>query len=144
VGAGRKPGKELRAVPHHFFTLSPDETVIVISISGDRTEAEAEAAIRDFLKFYADHPIERVLFDTVKAHAASYTMADLVDHARMMGRLIKPCKVAILARSMDCPFGRIWRKGLASSGHDAYIFDHLGEAEAWLKNEEDEDAVYVY
>lgn len=130
-------------MPRHFFTLSPDGALLVISIGGDRNAREAELAIKAFLKFYADHPVRKVVFDLANAHT-DISAPELVAEAQKMGRLIEPCQVAIVGRRLDCPFARLWRRGLEATGHEAMVFDHAGEAEAWLRSSDAADTVYVY
>lgn len=130
-------------MPRHFYTLSPDKQVIVVAISGERSGPDVDAALNGFRAFYADNPTGRILFDLSGANV-HMAPPDLVGDTERIGKLFPTARVAILSPHLESTFARIWRRGLKSAGHDAQVFDHSGEADAWLRSGEDDETVYIY
>ena len=125
------------------ITLSPDGDFIIVSIAGRRTPETARASNAAFLEFYRANPKDKVLFDTVGAYAGDF-VGRVIDWAMDVCQQIPPGRVAVLAKDYDCAFARMWRRALQATGHEVELFDHAGQAEAWLTTPADANLLYVH
>lgn len=127
----------------HLITLGPDESYVIIALAGLRTADNAGSAIGEFLRFYRAHTTGRVLFDLTQSQSA-LPPETLISVAMQVGRAVSPARVAILTADLDAEQGRLWRRGLDATGHDAMVFDHAGEADAWLRSPAGAERVYIF
>ncbi|GGB66821.1 hypothetical protein [Glycocaulis alkaliphilus] len=124
------------------LSLSPDRSIVIVAVAGARDRAAFAEGTASFLNFFLSQPARKVLFDASGAHAALES-GIAIELAEACCRQMPACRVAIVAREMDCAFSRIWRRALSITGHEAYLFEDVGAAEAWLRSEADEDTLYV-
>ncbi len=124
------------------ITLSPDGRVAIVAVGGERTRQTAEVGNAAFLKFYADHPTDLVLFDTSSAYSDA-PAEEVVEWAMDICTRLPRLRVAILARHLDCHYARMWRRGLAAAGHEATVFEHAGQAVAWLGSPVEGETLYI-
>lgn len=124
------------------ISLSPDRSIVIVAVSGARDSAAFAGGIAKFLEFFLAQPARKVMFDATSAYAALESVT-AIELAEACGRQLPACRVAIVAREMDCTFSRVWRRALTATGHEAYLFESVAEAEAWLRSEADEDTLYV-
>lgn len=125
------------------ITLSPDGDFVIVSVVGRRTPETAKAANKAFLEFYRDNRTDRILFDTVGAYAGDFA-GRVLDWAMDVCQEMPTARVAVLAKDYDCAFARMWRRALQVTGHEVELFDHAGQAEAWLTTPADADLLYVH
>ncbi|GGH05624.1 MAG TPA: hypothetical protein DF715_08820 [Oceanicaulis sp.] len=126
----------------HHISLSPDRSIVIVAVSGARDTSTYAQGTPDFLMRYLAQPARKVLFDARLARAAMES-GTAIELAEACGQEMPASRVAIVAREMDCAYARIWRRALASTGHEVFVFEHVGAAEAWLRSEADEDTLYV-
>jgi len=126
----------------HHISLSPDRSIVIVAVSGARNTSTYAQGTPDFLEFYLGQPARKVLFDATIAYAAMESCSAIV-LAEACGRQMPASRVAIVARELDCAYARVWRRGLSATGHDAFVFENVAEAEAWLGSEADADTLYV-
>jgi hypothetical protein len=121
---------------------SPRDGLIVVQVSGERDEHQAEAAREAYLAAQQAHPASQVLFDVTRAVFEGHA-EDLYARAIRAGKGMARCKVAILAQSLDCTYARFWRRGLMETGHETAVFICEREADAWLASEVDADTLFL-
>jgi tRNA(Ile)-lysidine synthase TilS/MesJ len=124
------------------ISLSPDRSIVIVAVSGARDSYTYAHGSIEFLTFYLGQPARKILFDAAGAYAAIES-AKGIELAEECGKRMPQSRIAIVAREMDCAYARIWRRALSATGHEAYIFKNVAEAEAWLRTEADEDTLYV-
>lgn len=129
-------------MPEHVVSLSSDRDMITVAVQGSRTAEAASEAIGEIIAFRASSGAERILFDTVSAQLPVPPEA-LMARALDCGERLKTSKVAILAEDEDCTYARLWRKGLADTGHEAIVFTDREAAESWLLTRVEADALYL-
>lgn len=126
----------------HHISLSPDRSIVIVAVSGARDRSTYAQGTSDFLQFFLGQPARKILFDATIAYAALES-GKAIELAEACGQEMPPSRVAIVARAMDCAYARIWRRALSATGHEAFVFTSVAEAEAWLRTEADEDTLYV-
>lgn len=126
----------------HHVAISPRKDCLIISVAGERSDEAARASNADAIEARRTSGIDRVLFDTCSA-ILPVKPAALVARALDLGAKLPRSRVAILANAEDDTYARLWRKGLAETGHDAIVFTQICAAEAWLHTSEDAEAVYL-
>lgn len=124
------------------LSLSPDRSIVIVAVAGPRDSSTYAQGSANFLKFFLAQPARKILFDASCAYAALES-ATAIDLAEACARQMPASRIAIVAREMDCALARIWRRALTATGHEAYLFESVAEAEAWLRTEADEDTLYV-
>jgi len=124
------------------ISLSPDRSIVIVAVSGARDTSTYARGTVDFLTFYLGQPARKIVFDAVGAYAAIES-AKGIEMAEECGKRMPASRVAIVAREMDCAYARIWRRALSATGHEAYLFGSVAQAEAWLRTEADDDTLYV-
>lgn len=126
----------------HHISLSPDRSIVIIAVAGARDDVTFANSTPEFLKFYLGQPSRKILFDVVKAYAGLESVT-AIELAESCGRQMPPSRIAITARELDCAYARIWRRALSATGHEAFVFESVAEAEAWLRSDADEQTLYV-
>lgn len=122
--------------------LSLVDGVLMMVLGGVRDRAVAEAGYAAFRERFDAAGVRRVLFDTRLARTAC-PPEELMERARRFGAATPACRVAILASDLDQEFARLYRRGLADTGHEVQVFVSLAEARAWLASPTDSDALYL-
>jgi hypothetical protein len=126
----------------HLVTLSPCGNLIIVAVAGVRDDAAARASTAEVLALRDTSRVDRIVFDAreglmpIKPEAL---MARAIDS----GRRLAPSRIAILSNELDDTYARLWRKGLAETGHDSMVFTDAAAAEAWVLTEADAPMVYV-
>lgn len=122
--------------------LSLVDGVLVMVLGGLRDRRDAETGYGAFRERFDAAGVRRVLFDARLARTACAPQ-ELMGRARRFGAATPACRVAILARTLDQDFARLYRRGLVDTGHEVQIFTDPAEARAWLATMADADAVYL-
>jgi hypothetical protein len=122
--------------------ISLVDGVLVMVLGGLRDRGAAEAGYAAFRERFDAAGVRCVLFDTRLAQNATRP-EELVQRARDFGAATPPCRVAILACSLDQEFARLYRRGLIDSGHDVQIFTAVDQARAWLAAPVESDRLYL-
>lgn len=126
----------------HHVTLSPDGRFIIVAVSGVRDGAAARVATTEVIAVRAKTGVDRILFDT-RDGILLVKPDELVARAIECGRELAMSRIALLSETLDDTYARLWRKGLAETGHQAIVFTDVSAAEAWLLTEADAPMVYL-
>lgn len=129
-------------MPGHIVNLSAERDLITVAVQGPRTADAAHDAIGEAIALRAQSGVERILFNTVSAELPVPPEA-LMARALDCGERLETSKVAILAQDEDSTYARLWRKGLADTGHESIVFTDMEAAKSWLFIQVEADALYL-
>lgn len=130
------------AMPRRHIVSTPRDGLILVRVTGERDEGQAQAALDAFMTMHRANPSNQVLFDVLNAFYEG-PPEDLYARAVRCGHNMVPCKVAILASSLDSVYARFWRRGLIETGHETAVFICEQEADAWLSSEAEADILFL-
>lgn len=126
----------------HHISLSPDRSIVIVAVSGERNTHTYAQSTPDFLSFYLSQPARCILFDAVKAYCGIESAA-VIEMAEACGQQMPASRIAIVGRDLNCAYSRLWRRALCQTGHDAMVFTSVCQAEAWLRTDVNADTLYV-
>lgn len=126
----------------HHVTVAPGHDYFIVAVAGVRSDEAARGSSADVLEMSLTTGLDRIIFDTRSA-ILPIKPAALVARALDFGAKLPRSRIAIVADTCDDTFARLWRKGLAETGHDAIVFTDASAAQAWLLNQADAETVYL-
>lgn len=116
--------------------------VLIMVVGGARDQQAGENGYEALKAHLEAAGTRRILMDTRLATSCEHPVM-LMDRARSFGAKTPPCRVAILARALDCEFARTYRRALVGTGHEAQVFTSVSEADAWLSSEFEGERLYL-
>ena len=115
---------------------------MIVAVAGLRTAEAADACTSATIRLRVASGVERIFFDTCAA-VMPVQPASLMARALACGDRLETSRIAILADHDDDTYARIWRKGLADTGHTAIVFTAPAQAQAWLLTNENAETLYM-